>query len=258
LKFIKHIGGLFGLPLAVVYAAYSSRFCSSCGTPGFRASRFDPKWLDQEWMRRIRASNDIQDQAMKKVANEAKARLDEEPTAYEKVQDRPWIVREGGTHFVCANRHCPVHTEPIDADENAAANIGLRFLRGVEDFRTRVTPDGRLVKKLSYSTVERLDLVKSDGGDFWRQPSGERAETKSPRRKRPEQGAAAEEDLSEEDDEGSSIGVLRDPTGKALPSDDWYEEGVFWGHVARQVAAGIKAANADAFTPADENNDATA
>ncbi len=31
LKFAQHIGGLFGLPVAIVGADYSSRFCSRCG-----------------------------------------------------------------------------------------------------------------------------------------------------------------------------------------------------------------------------------
>jgi hypothetical protein len=253
LKFIKHIGGLFGLPLAIVYAPFSSRFCSCCGAPGFRASRFDPRWLDQEWMRRVRDSNEIQDQVMKKVANDVKARMDKEPTAYEQVQDRPWIVREGGTHFVCANRDCPIHTEPIDADENAAANIGLRFLRGVEDFRTRVTPEGKLVKKLRYPTVECF--VKNDGGDFWRQPSQEQAEARAPKRKRIKSDVTDDEEPSEVESEATSVGLIRDPSGKALPAQNWYEEAVFWGHVARKVAGGIKAANAEAFSVADENDE---
>jgi hypothetical protein len=252
LKFIKHIGGLFGIQLAVAYAAYSSRFCSLCGAPGFRASRFDPKWLNQEWMRRIRASKEIQDQPMRKAASQVEARLAEDPTVYDRAENRPWVMREGGTHFACANPQCPSHLNPIDADENAAANIGLRFLRGMEDFRTWITLEGRCLKPLRYAPD--LSFVKSspeDGGDFWTLSVQQQPPRRRAQRRKAEGEESAETD-GEHIDSGNVICLFRDPSGNAIRADRWCEQDVFWNVVRRRVAAGIKAANAEGVVPEEK------
>ncbi len=191
---------------------------------------------------------------MKKVANEVNSRLESDPSAYDRIDDRPWVVREGGTHFACANAHCTAHCIPINADENAAGNIGLRFLRGVEDFRARITTDGKLTHELRYSAIDCLK--KDDGQNFWR--SNEAALTNQTTRKgkRVKRHTAEDDDEpSDENDEsgGGAVTVIRDPSGFSLPAENWYEEGEFWCHIARMVATGLKAANADMFNESDDD-----
>src|SRR5690606_3526274 len=142
LAFAQHIGGLFGVPVATVDARFSSRYCSHCGAPGYRADRFDLAWLKQEWLKRVRI--DLKDRSivnskLRQIADQIEARLKQDPKAYDSADLRPWVLRDGGSFFVCANRNCHVHTNPISADENAAANVGLRFLRGMDGVRVEVT-----------------------------------------------------------------------------------------------------------------------
>ena len=254
LSFAKHIGGLFGMPVATTFAGYSSRFCSCCGTPGCRASRFNPAWLGQQWMQSILESNDIRDAAMKSVAREVREKLMKQPGVYDQEENRPWVLRDGGTHFVCASGQCTNHIKPINADENAAANIGLRFLRGTEDFKVWINGQGKPSRGLKYTTVTRFTLAENFGNSdepFWIVSSDA-----TPQKGRGKKVVSDSEDIAEIEDEGESGGhqLFRDPSGSVSAADRWFEGKVFWANVARKAAYGVKAANASRFGSGEEEN----
>lgn len=262
LAFAQHIGGLFGLPVATVDARFSSRYCSRCGSPGCRAVRFDPVWLNQAWLQRIR--KDTKDQGtvsknMRRVASGIEQRLKDNVNSLDREEDRPWVLRDGGTHFVCANPACCLHTAPINADENAAANIGLRFLRGIDGIRVTINANGKVTKSVGYVPPETI-LVRSKQAvsqrePFWTVP----ADTDAVVSRRPtattSDGGAVGGATEEEDDDGTGGAncLFRDPFGGFRCVDRWFEGKVFWGAVARSCAAGIKAENASRF--GSENQD---
>ena len=229
--FTKQVASLYGLKVAMVYAAFSSKFCSRCGSPGARVSRFDPAWRNQEWFKR-RTSN-----PRSKVDHSLK-RASEDPTADE---TRPWVLIEGGKEFVCANAKCSAHDEPLNADENAAANIGLRFLRGVEDFRTKVNPAGALKGKLRFETGIHSFRPPVSGSPFW-SPMAEPAQKKKI-------GAAApgaDVDEAGDADESGVVVLFRDPSGAFRNKQYWYEGKIFWSNVMMAVEAKIAGASVGA------------
>jgi hypothetical protein len=254
LQFAQHIGGLFGIPIATVDARFSSRYCSRCGAPGCRAVRFDPAWLNQSWMQRILQSSDIRDAAMKSVANAVRTTLADSSDALQSVENRPWVLRDGGTHFVCSNRGCTIHQAPIDADENAAANIGLRFLRGTDGLRATISASGIVARSIGFFPPDKI-LVVPDAREtkpaepYWI----EQAKGQETRKRR---GTSATVDhvqpavleLSADSDDDATGGqvLFRDPSGCFRPRDRWYEGRVFWRGVAIAAACGISAANASA------------
>jgi len=252
LAFAQHIGGLFGVPVATVDARFSSRYCSQCGAPGSRAVRFDPAWLNQSWMQRVIQSNDIRDAAMKSVATDVRSRIDHDPHAFDREEDRAWVLRDGGTHFVCAKSGCPIHSQPINADENAAANIGLRFLRGVDGIRVTINPNGKVARSVGYVPpgmvlTQAGDANTSQGEPYW---SGDAAgaSTGSSRRGGGTRNEPSPETDIEDDAESGGVRVLfRDPSGGFRCRDHWFEGKVYWAAVARSCAAGIKAVNASRF-----------
>lgn len=235
LAFAQHIGGLFGVPVTTVDARFSSRYCSHCGAPGCRA--------------------------MKSVANNASTKIAQTPDAFRREEDRPWVLRDGGTHFVCANASCPVHLTPIDADENAAANIGLRFLRGVDGFRVTIGATGKVTKSIGYVPPELILTQANDANantpgrePFWQSAEGGDALVGTAgggRRNRKESAPAV--DAEDDDESGSSRILYRDPSGGFRCRDRWFEGKVYWAAVARSCAAGIKAENASYFGLADED-----
>lgn len=254
LSLSQHIGGLFGIPVATAFAGYSSRFCSYCGAPGCRTSRFDPAWLAQYWMQGILKSSDIRDAAMKSVAREVQEKLKEQPSAYEREENRPWVLRDGGTHFVCANGRCANYTKPINADENAAANIGLRFLRGTEDFKVWINGQGKPSKGLKYTVVTRFKLGEGIGNSdepFWIASSDA-----APQKRRERNLVSDNDDMVEIEDEGESEGrqLFRDPSGSVRAADHWYEGNVFWGITKKNAASGVKAANSLGFGSGGRKN----
>lgn len=246
LKYAQHIGGLFGVPVATVPAAYSSRFCHLCGAPGCRAVRFDPHWLGQEWMSRVLSSSDVRDAPLKGIARRVQERLSTDATAFAKFEDRLWVLREGGTHFVCSNRNCSAHTRPIDADENAAANIGLWFLRGIDDFRVKIDGAGKPGRPLRFLIATRFQRIGSDNDPFW-------LIVEDTRRQKRVTSTENSENEEEEDDESSGTWLFRDPSGKSFCSDHWYPPKLFWGRIAEFSAAGIKTANGSFWSQLDED-----
>ena len=93
--------------------------------------------------------------------------------------------------------------------------LGCAFLAGVEDFRTRLTPEGKLVKKLDYSTLEYL--AKTGAAGLWWQPRVAQTESNPPKRGRLRQAGTEDEVPGEDETEGGSVAILRDPSGTALP-----------------------------------------
>jgi hypothetical protein len=253
LAFAQHIGGLFGVPVATVDARFSSRYCSHCGAPGCRAVRFDPAWLNQTWMQRTLQSNDIRDAAMKSVATQVRSTMDTNPQAFDRDEDRPWVLRDGGTHFVCANSSCPVHKTPIDADENAAGNIGLRFLRGIDGIRVTISGRGTVTRSIGYvepgTVLTQVGAGEaSESEPYWHNGAGGCAPTHAPNGSKGVRGASTPADDIDDDDESGGVRTLfRDPSGRFRCRDRWFEGKVFWGMVARSCAVGIKATNASRF-----------
>lgn len=216
----KQIAAMYGLPVGTAYAAFSSQFCSECGAPGARVSRFETEWLEQEWVKRTLASKGKGNEDIRRVANIVKR-----AAAEGKLQsdaDRPWVQLGWGTHFVCANAACERHAQPVNADLNASANIGLRWLRGSEDFRAVVHPkNDRLVRKLRF--IPASGFRPHDGGYVPCQVKG----------------GSKSVPIDDDHDAGSGYKVLfRDPTGKVAGLGKgilWYEAKKFWG-IARKLA----------------------
>ncbi|MCL4211649.1 MAG: type V CRISPR-associated protein Cas12b, partial [Phycisphaerales bacterium] len=259
LAFAQHIGGLFGVPVATVDARFSSRYCSHCGAPGCRAVRFDPAWLNQTWMQRVLQSNDIRDAAMRSVADRVRSGIDKNPHAFDREEDRPWVLRDGGSHFVCANTKCPVHSTPIDADENAAGNVGLRFLRGIDGIRATISGNGMVTRSIGYVDpgtvlVQVGDGEASEREPYWGNGDGGRSRTRTAAGRKGVAGSPAPADDIEDDDESGGVRILfRDPSGGFRSNDRWFEGKVFWGAVARACAAGINATNASRFGSDDDD-----
>lgn len=258
LAFAQHIGGLFGMPITTVDARFSSRYCSHCGAPGCRADRFDPEWLSQGWLQRILQSNDIRDADMKSVADRVRAGIAENPNAFRREADRPWVLRDGGTHFVCANRNCTLNKKPINADENAAANIGLRFLRGIDGLRVGIGASGKVTKSIGH-VPPGLVLERSaesrlrQGEPYWmKREDGDPITGSAKRRRKLPSVPDSEVSEDEDDDTAGAHYLFRDPSGTFLLADRWYEGKYFWGGVARECAIGIKAENASRFATGED------
>ena len=186
-------------------------------------------------------SSDDRDRRMKAIALEVEQRLKADHSTYA-TQDRwPWVLQDGGTHFVCACRNCSVNSCPIDADQNAAANVGLWFLRGIDDFRVKVDGAGKPSRSLRYTAIARFVDVADAEPPYWEAST----EAASARRRTAAKALDEEEESGEE--AGAGTWLFRDPSGNLpLPfrANRWYEPKCFWGAVANFAASGIKAANA--------------
>lgn len=256
LAFAQHIGGLFGVPVATVDARFSSRYCSHCGAPGYRADRFDPAWLKQAWLKRVRI--DLKDRSivnskLRQIADQIEARLKQDPKAYDSADLRPWVLRDGGSFFVCANRNCHVHTNPISADENAAANVGLRFLRGMDGVRVEVTDGGTIIRSIGYVALN-MGLVKCDTSDgtYWIANNTDSAKRASKKR-RQDSSTQPELDTDDDDEAGGTLMLFRDPSGQFRPKDRWYDAKDFWSCVVRACASGIDATDASSSGPTEDD-----
>ncbi len=128
---------------------------------------------------------------------------------------------------------------PIDADVNAAANIGLRFLRGIEDFRVRIDGGGRPKKSLRYANVERFDEMPEPHGGampYW-QPSSTTKKRNEKAKLEDEATEASARDGAEEDAIPEQL--FRDPSGHVFSADRWYLADRFWGHVFQLIDAAV-------------------
>jgi hypothetical protein len=254
LAFAQHIGGLFGVPVATVDARFSSRYCSHCGAPGCRAVRFDPAWLQQQWLQKILRSNDIRDAALKGVAKDVRSRIDENLHAFDRKDNRPWVLRDGGTHFVCANAGCPVYSTPINADENAAANIGLRFLRGVDGVRATITANGAVTASVGYVPPGAVLIAARSQDSAQEEPYWHSTSAQGYRRRNKKNRDESMPAIDSDDDELTGMQYLfRDPSGRFRCRDHWFEGKIYWGAVARSCASGIHAVNASRYASADED-----
>lgn len=203
-------------------------------------------------MQRVRVSADIRDANLKKIAREMEERLRTDRHAYDLEKSRPWVLRDGGTHFACANRSCVLHALPVNADENAAANIGLRFLRGFEGIRVTINDAGAVTKPVGH--ISPGTVLKSDHSDsvsFWVAITEE--DGLSRKKSARGQSASMAENLQDREEEtGGERYLFRDPSGRFLRAERWYTGKDFWTRVAAACANGIRAVNANLNSAASE------
>jgi hypothetical protein len=180
------------------------------------------------------------DQEMVRIASRPRVQLDKE---------RPWVLRDGGGYFVCANSNCDVHINPINADENAAANIGLRFLRGVDAVRLTLNATGKIARSIGYVVPGTVLQENKTGAErFWNATSefdkSKRRAKKAAISNNDGTSAATDED---DDETGGALLLFRDPSGGFRSADRWFESKVFWPSVMFACASGINAAKASLF-----------
>jgi hypothetical protein len=131
---------------------------------------------------------------------------------------------------------------PMDADENAAANIGLWFLRGREDFRVRINGSGIVLTNPQFVAASKF--LQDTIGNCWRPEEDGKGKTPT------ESYDASDQDDDEDRGEGQTL--FRDPSGKAFDKDCWYEASSFWGRIASIAGSAIEAANAERFATDDD------
>jgi len=117
---------LHGLLLLQVRPNYTSRFCSRCGAPGARGHRLKPSQLAHDWYwSRQTAKAKTAKPEERTALHRRLLELDAAPASKKEVE--VFLPRQGGPLFCCSNKDCRVQCG-LQADLNAAANIGLRAL----------------------------------------------------------------------------------------------------------------------------------
>jgi hypothetical protein len=194
-------------------------------------------------MQKVLESGDVRDTALKSIAKHVGGAIAENAHVFDRVEDRPWVLRDGGEYFVCANSGCEVHRKPMNADHNAAAVVGLRFLRGVDGIRVTISGNGTVTRSIGYVPPNlRLEQDNSGMDSSWSAHTGNKGSTRG-RTPNPEEDGTSNDD----EEAGGARTLFRDPSGKFRCANRWFERKTFWGLVARSCAAGVKAANASRF-----------
>ncbi len=200
-KWVKMEAELHGFIVAAVPAGYTSRFCAVCGAPGARVDTVREEWLGQPWWQR-----------------EKEARAKRGDHSLEGAEPGAVVVKGGGPEFVCSS--CG---KRVNADENAAANIALRFLvppAQAAPVYLRLVRDEGGRWKVSTSGLYK-DRFFVQGGD--RTFSLEEA---AKRLKRAAGAVDASDDDEEELSSGKVVRIFRDPSGR-LFGGSWVG-GEFW------------------------------
>ncbi|MBI4249345.1 MAG: type V CRISPR-associated protein Cas12b [Elusimicrobia bacterium] len=115
---------LHGLLMLEASAAYTSRFCSRCGSPGSRCEELFLRELENSyWSKERRKALDTPENS-RTPSHRYLLALDPMNTPDRRVR----LPREGGALFVCSNDRCQISGGGLQADLNAAANIGIRAM----------------------------------------------------------------------------------------------------------------------------------
>jgi hypothetical protein len=137
----------FGITLMLVDPAWSSRFDSRTGVAGIRVKEvkrgFENEMPFAAWRKRVKANGDPDELAT--LVEEMIKQFDNIPKDAEKDKKRTLLIPvEGGERFLPAT---PANNgkETLNADKNAAVNIGLRALAHPD--RLDIFPRFRTVKK---------------------------------------------------------------------------------------------------------------
>ena len=152
----------YGIPILEAPAAYSSRFCSRTGVPGFRAEEVTIKdkhrWPYRKWLE--------QDE---KEDEEEKKRRDFLEKLFESLKANPkktgFVPIVGGPIFIPIKSHLsknkPEDLKPSvqQADINAAINIGLRAISSplIEDIHHRVRSEIKEQSKIIVSKTGSIE-----------------------------------------------------------------------------------------------------
>ncbi len=207
-KWVAMEAELHGLVVAAVPAGYTSRFCSACGAPGARVDTVREEWLGQTWWRR-----------------EVEFREKKGDHSLSAAKPGDVVVKGGGPEFVCAG--CQ---RQGNADENAAANIAIRFLvppAQVDPVYLRLERLGEGQWKATTSGAYKdRTFVEGEKQTFSVAEAAKRLRR-----------AAALADVPDEDEDLSSskvVRIFRDPSGR-LFGDRWLNGGAFWPIVENRV-----------------------
>lgn len=202
---------LHGLIVAAVPAGYSSRFSATSGAPGVRVETVKPAWLDAPWWKR--------------------AATDGRNLGWRDAREGEIVVKDGGPEFVGVD----AEGRRVNADENAAANLALRFLSSPTD-----QPMYLRLERREDGTYEATTKGAMQGTRF------RRVDEKSPvfvpvDANRSANRRSRDDDPNEEDttaDGEKRVRIFRDPTG-VVGKGKWLEDRVFWGIVRARVAKAI-------------------
>lgn len=218
-NFSSQAAQLYGVRTAMVYAAFSSQYCSFCGAAGCRVTQISENWFPDgqavPWLRRMMEQKDD------------KGRPTDRARELAEIKPGDWTSWVSGEDFLCSNSNCPQGQKPVNADENAASNIGRRFLQGVP-------PDFRLVCEGAPNNLLR---VKSGEwkGKFLKPVSEVSwvvvAEEKGMRKRVRNEPIADQEDEMEMGEDNIKI-LFTDPVSF---KGRWMESRLFWGQVRQSV-----------------------
>jgi hypothetical protein len=136
---LEQLREVFGIPLVETPAAYSSRFCSRSGVPGFRAEEIAPGFENESPWSWIKEKKDDHDQPTAEAAHiqeliQQMAEAQKIPTRSDKPLAKPrtlFAPLAGGPVFIPIVDSIPnaeLAPKLVQADINAAINLALRAI----------------------------------------------------------------------------------------------------------------------------------
>ncbi len=129
---LKELCEPYGIPVLEVSAAYSSKFCSRTGIPGFRAEeitiRDKNRYPYKQWLEE-REKEDNKGQIRKKFLKELFNKLENYQVSSQTGKLKTALApKTGGPIFVPIKKQETLRLTAIQADINAAINVGLRAI----------------------------------------------------------------------------------------------------------------------------------
>jgi len=223
--FTHQMAQLYSLRVGMVYAAFSSQYCSCCGSAGARVARASEDWFPEGkpalWLQKMMDRKD------------ANGHPTQEAGHLKNVKPGDWIAWKSGECFLCSDGACSHGKALVNADENAASNIGRRFLEGIRDFRLTVEldTDGKCVVIKPASLKGRQLIPDSNNGWVFE----DEEMTKRAKKRVESDGKSLNED-EEELQEKRRLLFRNCSAGKRI----WMEGGMFWGMVRNRVHEKIR------------------
>jgi hypothetical protein len=230
IEVVQQQAELFGIGIATVDAAFSSRYSGRTVCPGIRCRSVRREDLEQAWFREAVERDGLRFQVLS-------------------VGDLiPW---PGGEWFVSRSADGR-GLEVEQADLNAARSIARRFLtRQAEAFRLRAAVEeaqGRAVA-LGWGKIlagafgmASAELALSRDGKGWvgtlREARASRAAKEVPDGSNDSDDTA--DDEMEEAGRGKAQVFFRDPSGLLLPENEWRDARSFWGRVKTMLLSDLR------------------